>query len=95
MRLLHEYRNAALALLLFSMLALALIGLSVMRGDAGRLVLGPLQRMLKIVVRCKLAQLISSRIVAYVADLGFSPEQMPTTRFRKPLPSPRGKTKTK
>jgi hypothetical protein len=32
---------------------LGLVGLTVMRGDSGRLVLDPLQRMLKIVVRCK------------------------------------------
>jgi hypothetical protein len=35
------------------MLTLTLFGLAVLRMDAGRLVLGPLQRMLKIVVRCE------------------------------------------
>lgn len=35
------------------MLIVTLVGLTVMRGDAGRLVLDPLQRMLKIVIRCK------------------------------------------
>jgi hypothetical protein len=39
--------------MLVSMLVLGLLGLTAMRGDAGRLVLDPLQRMLKIVVRCK------------------------------------------
>jgi len=41
----------SLFLLEISMLLLILFGLTVMRGDAGRLVLEPLQRMLKIVVR--------------------------------------------
>ena len=41
----------SLFLLQVSMLLAALCGLTVMRGDAGRLVLDPLQRMLKIVVR--------------------------------------------
>ncbi len=40
-------------LLLSCILILLLSGLAVLRSDAGRLVLGPLQRMLKIVVRCK------------------------------------------
>lgn len=40
-------------MLLVAMLMLGLYGLTAMRGDAGRLVLDPLQRMLKIVVRCK------------------------------------------
>jgi hypothetical protein len=46
----------SLFFLQFSLLMLSLIGLTVMRGDAERLVLGPLQRMLKIVVRCKFEQ---------------------------------------
>ena len=41
----------SLFILQISMLIAALCGLTVMRGDAGRLVLDPLQRMLKIVVR--------------------------------------------
>jgi hypothetical protein len=36
-----------------SMVALGLIGLTVLRSDAKRLVLDPLQRMLMIVIRCK------------------------------------------
>ena len=40
-------------ILLGSILILTLFGLAVLRADAGRLVLGPLQRMLKIVVRCE------------------------------------------
>ena len=40
--------------LLFGILILALYGLNALRGEAIRLVLDPLQRMLKIVLRCKL-----------------------------------------
>ena len=47
------YSNTSLLALLSTMLMLCLVGLTVMRGDAGRLVLNPLRRMLKIVVRCK------------------------------------------
>jgi len=47
------FTNMSLFLQMLSFLFIALIGLTVMRGDAGRLVLGPLQRMLKIVVRCE------------------------------------------
>jgi len=43
----------SLFLLLIVILLLALGGLSVMRNDAQRLVLDPLQRMLRIVIRCK------------------------------------------
>jgi hypothetical protein len=39
--------------LLVSILVLTLFGLTVLRLDAGRLVLGPLQRMLKIIVLCE------------------------------------------
>jgi hypothetical protein len=39
--------------LLLGILTLGLYGLQVLRGDAIRLVLDPLQRMLKIVLRCK------------------------------------------
>ncbi len=46
-------RQTELFMLLVAMLILGLVGLTAMRGDAGRLVLDPLQRMLKIVVRCK------------------------------------------
>lgn len=46
-------RNTALLILLASTFMVCLLGLTVMRGDAGRLVLNPLQRMLRIVVRCK------------------------------------------
>lgn len=46
-------RNVSLFLLLLSMVLLGLFGLTVMRTDAERLVLHPLQRMLLIVVRCK------------------------------------------
>lgn len=35
------------------MVLLSLLGLTVMRSDAKRLVLDPLQRMLMIVIRCK------------------------------------------
>lgn len=49
-----ENRNVAEFVLLAGILILVLFGLAVLRADAGRLVLGPLQRMLKIVVRCKL-----------------------------------------
>lgn len=42
-----------LFILLATYLVLVLCGLTIMRDDAGRLVLDPLQRMLKIVVRCK------------------------------------------
>jgi hypothetical protein len=48
---LQTNRNIANFLLLLSSLILCLFGLAVLRGDAGRLVLHPLQRMLKIVVR--------------------------------------------
>jgi len=44
---------ASLFILLLALLLVALVGLSVMRGDAQRLVLDPLQRMLRIVIRCK------------------------------------------
>jgi hypothetical protein len=50
---LHLHRFEAEFSLLSAMLILLLYGLAVLRSDAGRLVLGPLQRMLKIVVRCK------------------------------------------
>jgi hypothetical protein len=46
---------AGLFLLLLTMLVMTLVGLSVMRSDAGRLVLDPLKKMLKIVIRCKCA----------------------------------------
>ena len=46
-------RMLSLFLLMACMLILLLAGLAVMRGDTARLVLGPLRRMLKIVVRCK------------------------------------------
>jgi hypothetical protein len=46
-------RQTDVFMLLVTMVALGLFGLTAMRGDAGRLVLDPLQRMLKIVVRCK------------------------------------------
>jgi len=46
-------RYFSLFLLMASMVVLVLIGLTVMRSDAERLVLFPLQRMLMIVVRCK------------------------------------------
>jgi hypothetical protein len=46
-----EFANFASFILLFLLLVLSLTGLTVLRGDAGRLVLNPLQRMLKIVVR--------------------------------------------
>jgi hypothetical protein len=46
-------RQTELFMLLVAMLILGLVGLTAMRGDAQRLVLDPLQRMLKIVVRCK------------------------------------------
>jgi hypothetical protein len=42
--------------MLTSFVLTALVGLSVMRSDAERLVLFPLQRMLMIVVRCKSEQ---------------------------------------
>ena len=45
------YSNMSSFLLLSSILLISLTGLTVLRGDAGRLVLHPLQRMLKIVVR--------------------------------------------
>jgi hypothetical protein len=44
---------ASLFFLLLTMLVMTLVGLSVMRSDAGRLVLDPLKKMLKIVIRCK------------------------------------------
>lgn len=47
------FRNIALFCKLISCLTLLLFGLTVMRRDAGRLVMGPLKKMLKIVVRCK------------------------------------------
>lgn len=40
-------------ILLASLLLLTICGLTVMRNDAGRLVLDPLRRMLKIVVQCE------------------------------------------
>lgn len=46
-------RNLGLFILLAALLVLTIFGLTVMRNDAGRLVLDPLRRMLKIVVRCK------------------------------------------
>lgn len=46
-----SYASASLLMLLLSSLLLVLVGLYVMREDAGRLVLDPLRRMLKIVVR--------------------------------------------
>lgn len=46
-----SYANMSSFLLLSSILLICLTGLTVLRGDAGRLVLHPLQRMLKIVVR--------------------------------------------
>jgi class 3 adenylate cyclase len=46
-----SFVNTSLFLLLLSMIVLVFLGLTVMRGDAGRLVLDPLRRMLKIVVR--------------------------------------------
>jgi len=45
------FTNISSFILLFCILLLSLTGLTVLRGDAGRLVLHPLQRMLKIVVR--------------------------------------------
>lgn len=42
----------ALVILLGTIFILVLVGLTVMRGDAGRLVLHPLKRMLRIIVRC-------------------------------------------
>jgi len=45
------YTNFSLFLLILSYLLLSVCGLTVMRGDAARLVMGPLQRMLKIVVK--------------------------------------------
>jgi len=45
------YANFASFLLQFCMLCLILLGLTVLRGDAGHLVLDPLRRMLKIVLR--------------------------------------------
>lgn len=45
------YANFSSFLLQFCMLCLILLGLTVLRGDAGQLVLDPLRRMLKIVLR--------------------------------------------
>jgi hypothetical protein len=55
-------------LLLVCFLVLSLVGLTVMRADAERLVLDPLQRMLKIIVRCKSV----SSILAFESNLVFS-----------------------
>jgi hypothetical protein len=49
---------AGLFFLLLTMLVMTLVGLSVMRSDAGRLVLDPLKKMLKIVIRCTYLDLI-------------------------------------
>lgn len=46
-------RSAGDFFLLFGFLLVALYGLTALRGEAIRLVLGPLQRMLKIVLRCE------------------------------------------
>lgn len=54
-------RMLSLFILMVCMLCLELTGLAVMRGDTARLVLGPLRRMLKIVVKCKL--LLSSSLL--------------------------------
>lgn len=48
-----HYRNFTLFLLLLLFLAFTLFGLTCLRNDTGRLVLDPLQRMLKIVLRCE------------------------------------------
>ena len=47
-------RNFSSFLLQLSVLCMVIIGLTVLRGDASRLVIYPLRRMLKIVLRCKL-----------------------------------------
>ena len=46
-----EFTNRGLFYLLVALLTLCLVGLTMLRGDARRLVLHPLQRMLKIVIR--------------------------------------------
>jgi hypothetical protein len=51
-------------ILLASLLVVAIFGLTVMRNDAGRLVLDPLRRMLKIVVRCTFQYRVVSRLSA-------------------------------
>lgn len=47
------FRNMGDFFVLFGILFLGLYGLNALRGEAIRLVLDPLQRMLKIVLRCK------------------------------------------
>lgn len=56
-------RYLSLFLLVLSMVVFCLLGLTVMRGDAERLVLFPLQRMLLIVVRCKLGLASQSSMI--------------------------------
>lgn len=52
------FRNMGNFFVLLGILLLGLYGLNALRGEAIRLVLDPLQRMLKIVLRCK--QLLST-----------------------------------
>ena len=58
------FSNLGMFILLAALLVLTICGLTVMRNDAGRLVLDPLRRMLKIVVRCEFALLFQA--VEYV-----------------------------
>ena len=52
-----SFRIITLFILQLSMTLFVLLGLSVLRNDAGRLVLGPLRRMLKIVAFCEWKQM--------------------------------------
>ena len=54
----HSPRIITIFALQLGMTLFVLLGLSVLRFDAGRLVLGPLRRMLKIVAFCKYATLV-------------------------------------
>lgn len=54
---LSSSRIITLFVLQLSMTLFVLLGLSVLRNDAGRLVLGPLRRMLKIVAFCEWKQM--------------------------------------
>lgn len=58
---LERHRNTGEFFLLIGILLLGLYGLNSLRGEAIRLVLDPLQRMLKIVLRCKCDPLHKTR----------------------------------
>jgi hypothetical protein len=73
----------SLFFLLLGMLVLTLYGLQALRSDAIRLVLGPLQRMLKIVLRCKFCLLLFDWFACRPRPHFISLPQTPRTLSRK------------